>query len=73
MEKKAKNFLFVLSVVLIICGVVLLAWAAVGQLIAQFNLDGQILKFRIVKDVSNWGLLGIVPLFGGLFVYINLA
>lgn len=64
------NLLLVLSISLFIAGIGLLIWTVVGQYMAQIAYDGQYIKFRIINDVSLWGLTGIGAIALGLTLFV---
>lgn len=64
-----KHNRMIISIFLIIVGIALLAWCSVGQMIAQFNYDGQHIEWRTINDPSLFGMLGIIPLGLGLFLF----
>lgn len=47
-----------------LAGIGLIAWAVVGQFITQVNLDGQVIIWRIIPDISliGWTGLAVTPL-----------
>jgi hypothetical protein len=50
---------YIIFSLLLLIGIGLLTWAGVGQYMAQIAYDGQYIKFRIINDVSLWGLTGL--------------
>ena len=62
------KFLYRLGIALIIIGIGLILWLVIGQFIAQLSYDGSYYDFRILKDVSLFGGLGVIPLIGGIIL-----
>lgn len=58
------------SILMLFAGSGLLIWSGVGQYNAQIALDGQYLSWRVVADVSQWGLLGLPVFLIGLAAVI---
>lgn len=54
-----------------LAGIGLIVWAVVGQCMAQVSLDGQVIQWRIVPDISliGWSGLLVTPLGGYLCWY----
>ena len=65
MKKNPKILLLIIGAILFIIGFGLLVWSAIGQVVAQINFDGQYLSWRMIKDVSMCGILGIFPCTAG--------
>lgn len=66
-----KHNKMIIGIFLLLVGAAFLVWCFVGQMIAQFNYDGQHIEWRTIYDPSLFGVIGVIPFGVGLFLIVR--